>query len=215
MLGRSLYAILVSWRCIPYTLVNKRMCLSCVAVRKHTLNSQIHVCTGIWMGFCPGIWMRFCPGTYMGVCNHGILLASMIEFCKMPGQTPIYMHLDARAKPHPCAQAKPHPDARAKPHPEARETPHPDARENPHPDARAKPHPDARANPIQVPRQCPGKTSGMTGTHSHSAQEVTPTPHPLSGITSPPFSFAWAYAWANARAKAGTFLKVFDGNTLP
>ena len=80
-----------------------------------------------------------------------------------------------------------------------------------------------RQNPIQVPRQCPGKTSGMTGAHSHSARvkkirchtHTTPTSHPLSGITPPPFSFAQAFARTYAWAKAGTLLKVFDGNTLP
>ena len=49
--------------------------------------------------------------------------------------TPIYMHLDAQAKPHPCARTKPHPCARAKPHPDA-----------------------PSRGPGKTPSRCPGKT---------------------------------------------------------
>ena len=73
--------------------------------------------------------------------------------------------------------------------------------------------------PIHVPGQnpihdrrpflfCPGAKHRR---HTHA----TPTSQPLSGITPPPFTFAPALARAYAWAKAGTFLKVFDGNTLP
>ena len=85
--------------------------------------------------------------------------------------------------------------------------------------------------PIHVPGQTPIHVPGQNPIHDRrpflfcpgakhrGRTHATPTSQPLSGITPPPFTFApalaRAYAWANARAKAGTFLKVFDGNTLP
>ena len=155
----------------------------------------------------------------MGFCNHGILRSGTSfdmfyphmdgasspcrgkhpsrcplrclgkNSIKMPGQNPI-IQVPAQAKPHPCAQVKFRPCARAKPHP----------------CARTKPHPEQE--PILIlPGQLPGQNL-----------EVTPMPHPLSGITPPPFAFALAFARAYARtdawAKARTFLKVFDGNNL-
>ena len=68
------------------------------------------------------------------------------------------------------------------------------AREKP-PCARTKPHPGQE--PILIlPGQLPGQNI-----------EVTHMPHPLHTHFPTPFAFA--------RAKAGTFLKVFDRNALP
>ena len=201
-------------------------------------------CLGTGMGFCLGTSMDgvlpghrdgVLPGHMDGVlpghlngnleeCMHPcvgkLIEASKSNDCKTPSRCPhpsarAKPHPDARSKPHPDAWAKPHPDTRAKPHPDTRANPHPDVRAKPHPEAQAKSHPEARAKPHPGPQAMPGQNLRhdrspfpfCPGKKNRGHTHTTPTSHPLSGITPPPFSFAWA--------KAGTFLKVFDGNTLP
>ena len=117
-------------------------------------------------------------------------------------------HRDAQAKLHPCAQAKPHPCAQAKPHPCAQAKPHACALAKPHLCARAKPHPGQE--PILIlPGQLPGQNI-----------EVTPMPHPNHAHHPTPFLFCLGICPGICLGKClgksrGTFLKVFDGNTLP
>ena len=61
-------------------------------------------------------------------------------------------------------------------------------------------------------------TSSSCSSSNHSTEcSLSPLIHSqgVSVHTPPPFAFALAFARAYAWAKAGTFLKVFDGNTLP
>ena len=167
---------------------------------------------GTWMGFCPGTWMAgTCLGTWMGFCMGTLMVFRLgISMGTSSKLAKSHIQIGARAKPHPDARAKLHPckcpgktpsrcpgkRARAKP-----------ALALAHPDARAKPHPGPQAMPGQNLRHdrspfpfCPGKK-----------KKVTPTPHPLSGITPPPFSFAQAFARAMRGQMPGHFSRFLTG----
>ena len=160
-------------------------------------------CLVTGMGFCLGTWMGFCLGTWMGFCL-GISMAIWRSAC-------IHVWANSSKLANPMI-AKPHPDAPIQvPGQNLIQMPGQNPIQMPgqnpiqipglnpiqipglipiqmsgqNPIQRPRQNPIQRPgqNPIQVPRQCLGKTSGMTGAHSHSARvkkiEVTPTPHPL------------------------------------
>ena len=143
------------------------------------LGTWMGFCLGTWMGFCLGTWMGFCLGTWMGFCL-GISMAIWRSAC-------IHVWANSSKLANPMI-AKPHPDAPIQvPGQNLIQMPGQNPIQMPgqNPIQRPRQNPIQRPgqNPIQVPRQRPGKTSGMTGAHSHSARvkkiEVTPTPHPL------------------------------------
>ena len=95
----------------------------------------------------------------------------------------------------------------------------PGAWAKPHPGTPLKLHPGAHsawANPIQAP----GQTPFIAGTRSNSAQVIAPAKQKGHTHTTPTPTF-WNHPTLlsgrlpDAWAKVGTFLKVFDGNTLP